>query len=380
MPKRTDLVLVLALWTLFVPRAAQGDPVSFDKEIQLHYQLSACGQGSQAAVAAAGRLARRHCRMINGLYKRYSQNWSVRVARFFKKHLPPTAPKRVVTPFSGGDLASLLGVFPDATEFTSISLEASGDPRLITRLKGKKLADALADIRQTLKKYYALAHHRTTSLRSHSLSSLTGELSFSVSALRAYGYEPVDLRYFQIASDGTLRYITQKDVDAVDKLGDPVKVRELFSNMELSFRKKGGPLKLYRHLRQDLSNKGFHDGSPLFLHLKQKKAICGVVKAGSYLMPMKMFANIRTFMLQNTTWMVADSTGPSPRQAAAAGLKQQFFGKYKGAFSWRPGSPGKQHDKQRLRVWGAKPYRWLPFRFGYPDNSQNNHLLIYTRK
>ncbi len=378
----TDKVFapILLLSLLLAPAASHGAPASFATEIGLHFQLTACGPGKQDLAAVYGAAYKRHCRAVKQIHKRYTTLWVARVNRFFAKHRPAGVPKRVVTPFSGGDLAALLAVFPQATEYTSISLEASGDPRLIKRLKGRKLVANLTEVRKTLKKYYGLAHHRTTSLRSHSLSSLTGELSFAVSALQAHGYAPVDLRYFQIAADGALKYVTAEEVAAVDKAGSAVGARKLFSNMELHFRKGDGPHKIYRHMRQDLSNKGFHPTSPLYLHLKAKKAICGMVKAGSYLMPMKMFANIRAFMLRNIAWMVADSTGPSPRQAAAAGLKQRFHGAYKGAFSWRKGSPGKHHDPQRLRVWGKQPKRWLPFRFGYPDNSQNNHLIIYTKK
>lgn len=359
---------------------AHGAPSSFAAEIGLHFQMTACGSGKQDLTALHGATYKKHCRAVKQIHKRYTTLWVSRVNKFFAKHRPADVPKRVVTPFSGGDLAALMAVFPGATEYTSISLEASGDPRLISKLRGRKLAAALTEVRKTLKKYYGLAHHRTSSLRSHSLSSLTGELAFAVSALQAHGYAPVDLRYFHIAADGALKYVTAEQIAAVDKGGSAVETRKLFSNMELHFRKGDGPQKIYRHLRQDLSNKGFHPSSPLYRHLEAKKAICGMVKAGSYLMPMKMFSNIRAYMLRSITWMVADSTGPSPRQAAAAGVVQRFFGAYKGAFSWRKGSPGKHHDPQRLRIWGKQPKRWLPFRFGYPDSSQNNHLIIYTKK
>jgi len=357
-----------------------GAPASFTKELGLHFQLTACGPGERDLAAAHGKTYRRHCRQVKRIHERYNRLWVARVARFFKKRLPAAAPKRVVAPFSGGDLATFLAVLPDATEYTAISLEVSGDPRPVSGLKGKKLAAALLEVRKTLKKFYTLAHHRTQNLRDHSRSPLAGELSFATSALRAHGYLPVDLRYFRLGVDGAPVYVTNKEIAAADKSGSAARLRAVFANMELQFRKKGGPLKVYRHLRQDLSDKGFHATSPLYLHLKKKKAVCGVIKAASYLMPMKMFSNIRDYMMRNTAWMVADSTGPSPQQAEAAGLKQQFFGKYKGAFSWRPGSPGAEHDKQRFSAWGKQPKRWLPFRFGYPDNSQNNNLIIYTRK
>ena len=53
-----------------------------------------------------------------------------------------------------------------------------------------------------------------------------------------HGYEPVALRYFQVTSDGTLRYLTDEDltkIDAIKEVGKRNRELELLELGELAF-------------------------------------------------------------------------------------------------------------------------------------------------
>ena len=111
--------------------------------------------------------------------------------------------------------------------------------------------------------------------------------------------------------------------------------------------------------------------------MRAKGSVAAMVKAGSFLLALKSFSTIRGQLLDQAAWIVSDSTGPTPRQARAAGFEQVTYGRYAGAFL----PLGRFSDGQFVRLFDAQPRRRLRFRFGYPDNSgrHRNHLII-TRK
>ena len=75
-----------------------------------------------------------HCKKINAVQTEYSDRWVKLAKPFFAERVPATASKKVVYPFSGGDLSTALTVYPDADEITTMSLEPAGDPRTLQAL------------------------------------------------------------------------------------------------------------------------------------------------------------------------------------------------------------------------------------------------------
>ncbi len=364
---------VLAILALVSPRAG-ATPRSFAREARAIHQMAACARGELKLPRRKRRVVRRHCREMRKLQRRYRWRWFSRARTFFTKHVPRGLPATVVYPFGGADLPTLLTVFPDATEYTSISLELSGDPRRLPAASPAALARSLSSLRKVLGYYFWNAHHVTRRLTRQTRTRLPPELGIAMVALAVHGYRPVDLRYFTLAADGSISYYTAAHVEAARAAAAR---RRLFANMELTFRRPNGSLKVYRHFVQDLSDKALQKDTRLLLHLRAKGEVTAVVKAGSFLLAMRAFSSIREYMLKSTSWMVSDTTGPTPRQARAAGLEQVVYGRYEGAFL----PMGRYTDDQFRKLFSSQPRRRLRFRFGYPDNSglHRNHLII-TRK
>jgi hypothetical protein len=99
-----------------------------------------------------------------------------------------------------------------------------------------------------------------------------------------------------------------------------------------------------------------------------------MTKAASYLLWWKEFGEIRTYLLKNMVWMISDSTGIPPDQARAAGFEQIPFGRFDGPFLGGGNRPTDAFKK----LWAddAQP---LAFRFGYPDSTGHDHLVITRR-
>ena len=75
-----------------------------------------------------------HSRQFTRRMYRYAKGLVPSLRKFLQANMPQQRPAEVVYPFGGGDLLSALLGFPDAPEFTTISLEQAGAPSRIRSL------------------------------------------------------------------------------------------------------------------------------------------------------------------------------------------------------------------------------------------------------
>jgi hypothetical protein len=372
-------------------------PRDFTPEVRALFAVAACGDATPAGYDAATVSA--HCKELAKSTASWKKNWSELAAPFFRDLLAGKYPATIVYPFGGGDLSTLLVVYPDATEYTTLSLEGMGDPRPITGFSGggpkeapirtRKLANHLTAIRQLVGPNLNWAWNTTIQLSADSSASgagLPGILVIALVALDANGYEPVEARFFELGEKGAIRYLEQADVDAWDAAAVAPGKRKAthdvqqgkFNNVELVFRKKGdpsAPKKTFRHITGDLSDAGLARQSAPLDHLAQKREIAAMTKAASYLLWKPEFGKVRDYLLGHMKHMVSDDTGIPPRYSKPAGFTTDLWGTYSGPFfAWARG-PVASELVQVFR--GNK--RTLPFRFGYYD-AANRPILMHVHK
>jgi hypothetical protein len=89
------------------------------------------------------------------------------------------------------------------------------------------------------------------------------------------------------------------------------------------------------------------------------------------------FSKIRGYLLKNTAWMISDASGLPPKAAEEAGFEQITYGTFNGPYFIQD-----PHNTRgdMVKMWKKQPKRPLPFRFGYPDQDKNNHLMITRPK
>jgi hypothetical protein len=151
-----------------------------------------------------------------------------------------------------------------------------------------------------------------------------------------------------------------------------------FTNSELSFRKLGdprAPLVVHRHIAANLADNALA-GSPLSKYLESRGRIAAMTKAASYLLWLNNFSTIRNYLLGHAAWMISDSTGIPPMYARKAGMVQDTYGRFTGAFLEGAEAGGKRHSDDFRALWAKNKKRRLPFRFGYIDAEKNAHLLV----
>lgn len=402
-------IVLLAALVLAAP--ARGEPartaksgVDFIEDAKLLYRIAACG-GDSPVDAKLAKIVERHCKRILERLARFRTEYFVKHREWFAAVVPAHAPKTVVYPFGGGDLMSALVAFPDATEITTISLERGGDPRRLRDLSPKSVELSLGALRGEIGGLISVGSNTTENLSAGQRNDLPAQVSSFLLALVAGGYEPVSMRYFRLDDAGDIVYLDHADFVAADREaaaqakkekkkqlraaqvadGAPVTAAThhwlspnfslAFSNVEIEYRKIGeSAVRVHRHIAWNLSDPYLRQNPQLLRHLEKKGRVTMLVKGASYLLWTPGFSRIREYILGHLAWMLSDSTGVPPRFARAAGMVQETYGSYSGAFL--PSYQTTKHDADFVELWKAQKKRKLPFRFGYVDMLKQAHLVV----
>lgn len=378
-------MLALSLLAILSQAPGAADALDFTEEAKLLYRVVACGNDAPLPEGMDAKVVAQHCKELERRKEAYKKTWVAEASPFIQGLKPAGLPTTVVYPFGGGDLISALTTYPEAKEITTMSLEHAGDPRRIKGITGKQLKASLQLIRATSAGLLVANDSKTENLMKGQRGELPGQLSFFLIALAVHGYEPVSLRYVKTNADGTLRYLSRQELEALEskeaKLLHKVWVApdfsEAFDNLELVAVKRGGDPQrdriVHRHFAQNLDDDHFGKDEGMKGYLKARSPICAMTKAASYLLWRDNFSTIRDYLLGNMAFMVSDSTGIPPKFATRAGFVQEAYGKFNESFL----GANAAYNEDFRELWkDAKP---LAFRYGYLDKGLSKHMLI-TKK
>ena len=350
--------------------AAPPDATDFTDEARLLFRAATCGPSELALPPALPAEAiERHCQVLRNLLGSWKRRWSSKAVPFLAGVVPANLPPEVVYPFGGGDLFTALATFPRAAVITTLSLEPGGDPLAFAAATPDDVTHALAAFRDDVRRLSYASHSKTTNLLGFRKEVLPDQLAFALLALAAFDCEPVGLRYFQLGDDGQPRYQSRQEIlDGKSRR---------FANLELTFRARGtsGPPRIYRHLQANLADRSLATTPGVMAHLEAKGHVAAMTKAASYLLWSPLFKRIRGFLLAHADWMISDSTGIPPG-LVGPDFEQETWGRFTGA--WQ--KVARQHQEDFVRLWSERPFRPLPFTFGYQDKDDNDHLLVTRRR
>jgi hypothetical protein len=371
---------------LLVGRVAAADPAEFIDDAKLLYRIAACG-GETPVDASLQKTVDRHCKLVMDRIAKFRTMYFDKGRAWFDKVEPPNLPTTVVYPFGGGDLLSALVAFPNATEITTISLEQAGDPRRLRTLSPSSVDQSLGALRAEIGGLISVGSNTSENLSNQQKNDLPGQVSSFLLGLVAGGYEPVSMRYFTLGDAGDVHYLDQAEIDALDAThGKSLKhdwqspsFSPAFANVEIQYRKIGETqIRVHRHIAWNLSDDYMRMHPQLTHYLESKGQVTMLVKGASYLLWRGDFSLVRGYILDHLAWMLSDSTGVPPSIAKKAGMIQETYGLYDGAFL--EGDQGNVFDLQFVDLWKNQRKRYLPFRFGYVDMNKQAHLLVTRPK
>jgi hypothetical protein len=371
--RAVSLVLVVLASAAHAQDASKA--ADFTPQVKKLFQVVACGDTAAPPEGALAKELSAHCRTMAEHIARYKTRWLDKAKPVLASIVPAGLPDKLVYPFGGGDLVTALATFPSVSEITTLSLEISGDAGKIDTIPAAKLPGVLKVIAENIRRLFAVAHSKTTNLTIISKGDLPGQLIFALVALAVHDMEPVSLKYFHLAPDGAIQYVTDADIQAAK---DPKARAALFLDMEIGFRKKGdaaAPVRIYRHISANLDDKHLGADPSVVKHLEAKGKVTAMTKAASFLLWYKDFSIIRDYLLKNMEWMISDATGIQPHTAKAAGFEQITWGRFDGPFL----PAGKADGAEMKKLWTDNPAQPLDFRYGYPDNAHHSHLMVTRR-
>lgn len=336
-------------------------------------------------------LVEHHCRAITKRMEAYRKVYlAPRVRAFFAGLVPAEAPAVVVYPFGGGDLLSALVAFPRASEINTISLELAGDPSRVRQLSARALAKSLGALRQQIGGLLSVGSNTSENLSAQQRNDLPGQVTSFLLALATMGYQPLTLRYFTVADDGTLTYLDDAALAQAQAAAASATRRkstwqspnfaEAFAHVELTFRAgsdPAAPIVVHRHFGWNLSNDYLKAHPGVLAYLRQKGEVSWLVKGASYLLWRSDFATMRTFIVAHLGWMLSDSTGVPPAYLRA--FEQTTYGRYAGAFLAGAEAGWQRHSDDFRALWQGQPHRSLPVRFGYVDRDKQVHVVTTVR-
>ena len=372
------------------PTAPTGG-VDFTADAKLLYRIAACG-GTDPVDPALEKIVERHCKRINENLTKFRAQYFEKHRAWFDAVVPKDAPKVVVYPFGGGDLISALVAFPDATEITTISLEQAGDPRRLKTLEPAVLDMSLGALRLEIGGLISVGSNTSENLSKGQRNELPGQVSSFLLGLVAGNYEVVGMRYITLTDDGAIKYVEQVDIDAADaklrknptgqKDGKTLKhdwlnpnFSEAFQHVEIQYKKAGDTtVRVHRHFGWNLGDDYLKKNGQLLRHLEAKGKVTMLTKGASYLLWRADFSLIRNYMLDHLAWMLSDSTGIPPVYAKKAGMVQETYGAFTGAFL--EGAQASNTEQSMIELWARQPRRKLGFRFGYVDANKQAHLMV----
>ena len=378
------------------PAPAPTSGTDFGPQVRAMFRVAACGGDDAVPDRFSPKQVADHCGELHAVYRSYKKAWADAAQSFIAELRPRDLTTTVVYPFGGGDLSSALAVYPDATELTTISLEAAGDVRTIDTITKSQFANDVDDVTLALRRLYQSAYSSTKALQMASHSHLPGTIMMALAGMAVHDMEPVELRYFDIQPDGSIRYLTNDELtdraaeyERTKRGQTPPKVvthfwyeqDSAFANVEIRYRPHGAdpsaPLRVYRHIVANLDDKHMSDDDRVLKHLRAKGKVAVMTKGASFLLWYDDFTQVRDYLLKDIAWMVSDASGIPPSYACPAGYEQVTYGDFTGPyFVIDP----KNTRFEFVKLWKDQPHRELPFRFGYPDNAKHNHLMITRPK
>jgi len=195
------------------------------------------------------------------------------------------------------------------------------------------------------------------------------------------------MHYFTLNDDGSIKYFDKADIEAVDsKHTKSLKhdwlspnFSEAFSHVEIAYKKPGEDVvRVHRHFGWNLGDDYLKKNGQLLRHLEAKGKVTVLTKGASYLLWRGDFSLIRNYMLSHLAWMLSDSTGIPPAYAKKAGMVQETYGGFSGAFL--EGAQGGATEESMVALWAQQKRRRLGFRFGYVDKDKQAHLMVTRPK
>ncbi len=264
--------------------------------------------------------------------------------------------------FSGPDFLYANAFFPDAATTVMCGLEPVGPIPDLTKLKKGAAAEALRTLQTAIRSLMGVSFFITDDMKTELRAGpVTGTLPVLYAFLARSGKTIGDVALVQIGSDGSIEPESGARTGA--------------HGAKIVFASAGGPAQTLYYFSANIANDGFGK-SGLGQFGEKLGDGNALVKSASYLLHSAGFSQVRTFLMQKSTAIVQDDTGPPVALYDRAKWDLKPFGRYVGPISL---FPGREQPKMTELFAKEKPAP-LGFGIGYRHRMSESSLLLAVRK
>lgn len=324
-----------------------------------------------------------HCKRLAASMERYRQGYRGPMRAWLAKERPADLPLTLLYPFAGGDLVSALSAFPDQQEFVHLSLEHGGPPAPFRDVKSPRLAQARGMLFRMADLLLRHGESFSVDLQKQEQALLPGVLPMLLVGVKVHGGVPTGLAYLRLTPEGKLERWTRSELDAPGPRArrlyttwkDP-RFSARFANLELRFRLPGDQTdRRVIHLSANLADVGLRRAPGVERYLASLGSVALMIKASSFLMWTQDFSRVKEVIFEKARFAISDFTAPYPGWLRKRGFSLALHGRYDCIRNQRLRESAAPWIEAFRRPTSPK----LPFRWGYIDCKNQNHLVLIRK-
>ncbi|MBP9886408.1 MAG: hypothetical protein KBF93_08925 [Leptospiraceae bacterium] len=287
------------------------------------------------------------------------------------KNVPEPKSKVVFYPFSGPDFPNAYTIYPKATTYIMIGLEAGGFEPDFESMNDNQISRGLYELNGSLDTISRLNYFMTNSMKQDvSKSVFRGTAPVFLAYFGFLKVKPYSIKNFRLNDNGEIIYLTKEEIKTNPNY------REGLISLDIDFIDPvdGTKKKLY-FLSTNISNFGLKANPGTMKFLGKFGTFASTFKAASFLLHYDSFTDMKEFILKNSELMVMDDTGP-PVKDLATNFNIKVFGRYTRPIGLWPEKV--QKDLQKIHE-DQKPEK-VKFKYGYGTADKQQHIMVVTRK
>lgn len=290
----------------------------------------------------------------------YQKNMGQPMSLWAKSEVRYKGGGTVLYPFSGPDFVTVSQLYPGASKYVMVAMQAAGEPATLINVSATRAQNFQAKFLREWLKFSRLGFFRTDDLN-QDLQDRHSQIGVTTILITFALYSGYDIKeVYPIALD--------------PQTGDFARTTGVWKSVRLEMSKGGKPVTL-DYVSVDLSDGHLATVEPMRNWLNKASHNPVLLKAASHLLQESYFSTLRDMLVANATMVVQDETGLNYTYLAKIG-KVDLYG---GFLYPHELFNRKKQESLALAYKEAKDVKPVPFAFSYNKTNERRSVQIVRR-
>jgi hypothetical protein len=312
----------------------------------------------------------RHAARFDALFELKDRASLSKIRVFATKEIPQTD-RPLLYFFSGPDFLYANAFFANATTYVLSGLEPAGEIPRMEELNPRALEYTLHNTERSLSSILSLSFFQTDDMRRQlSAGPVFGTLPILYVFLARAGKTISEAETIVLDQEGNV-----KQADAERKSGEIGEAQDGARGLRIVFSDKNHPRQTLYYFSGDVSNDGFRKSGLLKFCDKLGQANA-FIKSASYLLHRDRYADLREFILKQSTLVLQDDSGIPVSYFDPLKWELQPFGNYVGPIPLFRN----RYQASLARLFRTRDRKGFDFGVGYQWRRNTSNLLLAIKK